>query len=40
MFECDLEDDNSLNKFIETLKNKCPDFIVHNIGGTLGFKSP
>ncbi len=41
VFECDLEDNNSLNKFIKSLKkNKCPDFVVHNIGGTLGHKSP
>ena len=41
VFECDLTNDKSLTKFLKFLKNKkCPDFVVHNIGGTLGHKSP
>ena len=41
IYQCDLTNDNSLDLFIKDLKKiKCPDFIVHNIGGTLGHKSP
>lgn len=41
VFECDLTNDKLLTKFLKFFKKKkCPDFVVHNIGGTLGHKSP
>ena len=41
VYQCNLMDDMALQKFLKFLKkNKCPDFIIHNIGGTLQHKSP
>ena len=40
-FVCDLKKDDELKKFINFLKKKkCPDFLIHNIGGTLNQKEP
>jgi 3-oxoacyl-[acyl-carrier protein] reductase len=41
IYSCDLKNDNELNGFLSFLnKHKCPDFVIHNIGGTLSQKSP
>jgi 3-oxoacyl-[acyl-carrier protein] reductase len=40
-FVCDLKKNNELKKFMDFLKKKkCPDFLIHNIGGTLNQKKP
>jgi 3-oxoacyl-[acyl-carrier protein] reductase len=41
VYSCDLKNDEELNGFLSFLKKrKCPDFVVHNIGGTLSQKHP
>jgi 3-oxoacyl-[acyl-carrier protein] reductase len=39
IYSCNLQNDYELYSFLKKIK-KCPDFIIHNIGGTLNIKSP
>ena len=39
IIDCDLTKDDDLRKMLNFLRNKTPDFLVHNIGGTLEKKS-
>ena len=39
IISCDLTNDNSLYEALKYFSNKTPDFLVHNIGGTLEKKS-
>ncbi len=41
IFDFDLTDDARLYSFLKKINLKnCPDFIIHNVGGTLGKKPP